>query len=287
VDLLPDAMVMRKPFSTSPARGMQRTSLAAACSFWLLGLIVLAADSVTGQNNISSEARGAALALQLRTQKPTEPLATSGFLRQRNPDGKWRPRVPLQFEVRIVGDSWQSIYRALGADDKPIEILMVTHHESRPNVYEYWRVGVSGSGNADRVALQGDAAAIPFAGSEFWLSDLGLEFLHWPGQNLIGGQMRKGRACHILESINPSPGMNAYSRVRSWVDVEHCGILRAEAYDENKRLVKEFNIGSFKKVSGKWQLKSIEIRNARTDALTRIEFDLEIEDKPQQQDKAD
>ncbi|NLH75236.1 MAG: outer membrane lipoprotein-sorting protein [Verrucomicrobia bacterium] len=262
-------------------------NLGVACVFWLVGLVVLTSNSVTGQNNLSSEVRGAALALQLRTQKPAEPLATSGFLRQRNPDGKWRPRVPLQFEVRIMGDSWQSIYRVLGENDKPIEVLMVTHHESRPNVYEYWRVGVSGSGDAGRMILQGDAAAIPFAGSEFWLTDLGLEFLCWPGQCLIGNQMRKGRACHILESVNPDPGRSAYARVRSWVDVEHCGILRAEAYDQNKRLVKEFNIGSFKKVSGKWQLKSMEIRNERTDALTRLEFDLEIEERPQRQDKTD
>ncbi|MDH7502177.1 MAG: outer membrane lipoprotein-sorting protein [Verrucomicrobiota bacterium] len=278
---------MRRPFPTSHVRTTQNANLAAACSFWLLGLVVLASNSVTGQNNLSSEARGAALALQLRTQKPAEPVATTGFLRQRNPDGKWHPRVPLQFEVRLLGDSWQSIYRVLGGDDKPIEVLVVTHHESGPNIYEYWGGGVSGSGDTRRMTLQGDAAAIPFAGSEFWLTDLGLEFLYWPGQNLIGNQMRKGRACHILESIYPNPSMGAYARVRSWVDVEHCGILRAEAYDQNKRLVKEFNIGSFKKISGKWQLKSMEIRNDRTDALTRLEFDLEIEDKPQGQDKAD
>lgn len=276
-------MVMLKPFSTSPACAVQCASLIAACFFWLLGLIVPAANSVIGQDNSSSEVRGSALALQLRAQRPAEPLATSGLLRQRNPDGKWRLRVPLQFEVRMTGDLWQSIYRVLGADNKPVEVLTVTHHESRPNIYEYWRVGALESGDTDTVTLQGDAAAIPFADSEFWLSDLGLEFLYWPGQSLIGSQMRKGRACHILESINPNPTMSAYARVRSWVDVEHCGILRAEAYDQNKRLVKEFNIGSFKKVSGKWQLKSMEIRNARTDALTRLEFVFEIEDKPQPQ----
>jgi hypothetical protein len=91
--------------------------------------------------------------------------------------------------------------------------------------------------------------------------------------------MRKGRSCKVLESLHPTPAATNYARVLSWIDGEHRGILRAEAYDRDRLLIKEFSIGSFKKVDGRWQLKSMEIRNETTDARTRLEFDLEIEDR--------
>ncbi|MCZ7637014.1 MAG: hypothetical protein M5U12_13825 [Verrucomicrobia bacterium] len=55
------------------------------------------------------------------------------------------------------------------------------------------------------------------------------------------------------------------------------GFLRAEAFGPDQRRLKEFNIGSFKKVDRRWQLKSMEIRQVEADTRTRLEFDLEVE----------
>ena len=107
------------------------------------------------------------------------------------------------------------------------------------------------------------------------LADLGLEFLHWPEQRLVKNEMRRGRSCKVLESTNPQPGKGAYSRVRSWIDSESAQLIRAEAYDSENRLLKEFSVGSVKKVRGRWELKDMEIRNEQTDSLTRLEFDLD------------
>jgi len=178
----------------------------------------------------------------------------------------------------LGADDWQTRYLALATNQVPFESLTVTCAERSPNRYEYARTDVAGSPVPEAVTLTGDAAAIPFAGSEFWLSDLGLEFLHWPQQRVLRHEMRKGRSCRVLESLNPSPNPTNYARVLSWVDIEHLGLLRAEAYDRDSRLLKEFSIGSFKKVEGRWQLKSMEIRNEKTDARTRLEFDLELDD---------
>jgi negative regulator of sigma E activity len=113
----------------------------------------------------------------------------------------------------------------------------------------------------------------PFAGSDFWLADLGLEFFHWPEQHLKKEEMRRSRLCKVLESVNQKSAAG-YSRVVSWIDVETQGLLRAEAYDQNQRLLKEFSVGSFKKVKDRWELQDMEIRNVQTDSRTRLEFDL-------------
>ena len=86
--------------------------------------------------------------------------------------------------------------------------------------------------------------------------------------------MRRGRSCKVLESTNPDPSPNGYSRVVSWIDNETLGIVQAEAYDAKGKLLKEFYPKSFKKVNGQWELQEMEIRNDQTGSRTRLEFDL-------------
>lgn len=223
----------------------------------------------------TAEQEGQALAAELLAQRPA--LKTTGFLRRRDSDGKWLPAVPIRFEVIDSGRDWQSIYQVASSPEGPAETLVISQSPTRPNRYEFSRAGTPGGAAATR-ELNGDEDAIPFADSDFWLCDLGLDFLHWPQQRIAKTEMRKGRSCRVLESVNPHPAPGAYTKVLSWIDIEKRGLLRAEAYGADGKMIKEFSIGSFKKVNGRWQLKSMEIRNERTDTRTRLEFDLEVAD---------
>jgi YD repeat-containing protein len=115
---------------------------------------------------------------------------------------------------------------------------------------------------------------IPFAGSDFWIADLGLEFLHWPQQKLIRKQMRRSQSCDMLESTNPNPKPGAYRRVVSWIDIDTGGIVHADAYDANDRLLKQFDPSEITKVKGEWQLEEMEIRNRQAGTKTLIKFKL-------------
>ena len=116
----------------------------------------------------------------------------------------------------------------------------------------------------------------PFAGSDFWICDLGLEFFHWPAQKVLPKptNLARGRDYTLLESTNPNPSTNGYSRVLTWIDKETGGILRPRPTTRSGRLLKEFAPKSFKKVNGQWELQEMEIRNVQTGSRTRLEFDL-------------
>ena len=116
---------------------------------------------------------------------------------------------------------------------------------------------------------------MPFAGSDFWLADLGLEFLHWPGQRLLKKEMRRGQSCNVLESVDTQPAAGGYSRVVSWLDIDTGGIVHAEAYGAQNNLLKEFDPKEFKKVNGRWELREMEIRNVKERSSTRLEFNLD------------
>ena len=117
---------------------------------------------------------------------------------------------------------------------------------------------------------------MPFANSDFWLTDLGLEFFYWPEQKVLPKttNLKRGREYTLLESTNRHPSTNGYSRVLTCIDKETGGILEAEAYDTKGELLKVFEPKSFKKVNGQWQLQEMEIRNVQTGSRTRLEFDL-------------
>ena len=152
--------------------------------------------------------------------------------------------------------------------------LTIIHTPGHPNEYQFAGGARAGEAAGQPARLTNDQAAVPFAGSDFWLMDLGLEFFHWPTQRLIKTEMRAGQVTKVLESVNPHPGAG-YARVITWLEKESGAPLVAEAYGSDGKLLKQFSIKHVKKVKGHYQLEEMQIRNFRTDSRTRIEYDFE------------
>jgi hypothetical protein len=106
------------------------------------------------------------------------------------------------------------------------------------------------------------------------LSDLGLEFFHWPEQRVPKWEMKRSFGCKVLESRNPHATPDNYARVLSWIHEESGALIQAEAYDARGRLLKEFRPTAVQKVNGQHELKEMEIENVRTRSSTRLTFDL-------------
>ena len=241
--------------------------------FWLAGCVAAGAADGPGVGGglpgDTAELRGVRLAQELVGRRPDEAFRTAGVLRMFDGRGGTTERR-LSMEVAPSLEGWESLYRVEPTGDVDGVLLRVKHAEGEGN--EYW-LGDATVGGGER-RLEGRPMMGAFAGSDFWIVDLGLEFLHWPGQRHLRAEMRRSRACHVLES-RPSEHVGGYSRVVSWVDVETGGLLRAEAYDPDGALLKEFTVRKIKKVSGKWHVREMEIRNLRAGTRTRLELDLD------------
>ena len=231
--------------------------------FLVVNPLLLAADTISEEQR----EEGKKLASELRASPPAENSEIKGTLKIRA--GKSRVEIPVLCKVSVAGDEWKTIYQTQAKAARGAEQLIVVHSPTSPNQYFY-----APPGAPEPKPLKREEANIPFGGSDFWLTDLGLEFLHWPEQRRGKGEMRLGQPCYVLESRNPAaPTM---VRVKSWIDKESNGILIAEGYNRDNKLIKEFSLhgSSFKKVNGRWQLEKMEISSPRADSQTTLQFDL-------------
>jgi len=203
---------------------------------------------------------GRALVAEILSQKPTQDTTNTGVMTIRS-NGK-RTRVPIRFEVFNTPTNWCSRYQGGDTD------VTVVHNDGQPNQYQLHER------DGKIVNLSASQISLPFAGSDFSLADLGLEFFHWPEQHLIKKEMKRSRSCKVLESVNPQPAPGGDSRVVSWIDNESDGIVMAQAYDAQGQMLKDFIPQKFEKVNGQWQLERMEIDNRQTDSSTRVDFDL-------------
>ena len=274
------ALLVRLPQSSAPIYRRPGFGPAARSTtlFFTMYLAAAALACAAPESGQDAQRAGAALAAELRTQWPADNLLQTGWLKMRDAKGN-RAAVRIRFEVIVTATNWTSVFTAFSSNTMHgTEQLCVVHSGDCPNQYNWTRTNThNGQQSApiegQQISWTGARWQYAFAGSDFWAVDLGLEFLCWPGQRLLKREMRRSRMCNVLESANPTPAPDGYSRVVSWIDTETGGLVRAEAYDVHNKLLKEFEPKEFKKVKGRWELRQMRIRNVQTGSQTVFELD--------------
>jgi hypothetical protein len=246
-------------------------------------LAVLAVRAQAGDTLSDAEIQGQALAQKILDALAQPPAGTSttntAVLRIRG--NGVREEIPITCVTVYTPTNFQTLYAASWTNRT--EILQVIHTPGQPNLYfceTNYPVPVlgdipgMGSLFRGRAPLSGPEILKPFAGSDFSCSDLGLEFFHWPGQKVIKRETHRSCGCTVLESTNPNPTADGYSRVVSWIDNDTLGIVEAYAYNVNGDKLKDFYPKDFKKVNGQWQVQTLEMDNVQTGSRSRLQFDL-------------
>jgi len=222
------------------------------------------------------ERQARALVAHLLEQRPDQPATNNGVLKITDRNGGLR-EVPTRFSVFPTPTNWLNLYEASPVAASPGVNLVIAHSGQQPNTYFLSQLAGPGASPSPPRQLQNSELMSPFAGSDFWIADLGLDFLHWPQQRVLRKQMRKGLSCDVLQSVNPRPVPGGYVRVVTWIAInrpEDIVIVHADAFDSQDKLLKEFDPKKVEKVNGLWQLEEMEIRNRQTGTRTRIDFNL-------------
>lgn len=260
-----------------------------------LVLFVVIGSQAEMTNALSdAEVQGRELAGKIRNQWPVDNQTNHAILVIRDSMGN-RKNLALQCVVTVADGIWKNLYQYDKTNilDGTIsgEKLLVSHRAGLLNSYGLETfsgnrpksIAPNTSGVIEEqqnhvvstfLVLSEDRLNRPFAGSDFWICDLGLEFFQWPTQKLLKKEIHRSCACTVLESTNPNPTTNGYSRVVSWIENDSLGVVEAYAYDFNGKKLKNFYPKDIKKVNGQWQVQTLVMENLQTGSKSRIEFDL-------------
>jgi Outer membrane lipoprotein-sorting protein len=258
----------------------------------IAAIVLLIAASATAQTTntlTDAEIQGRALTHKILDQLFQVATGSKATATLQIRDDQGHREIPLIISaVRVAENTWPITWYQIDWTNR-IEQLSFHPTTNQPNSFNYdtnitifklFHPARSLTNNIPTLYaslttnLTGNAAMIPFAGSDFWLCDLGLDFFHWPAQKVLKKEVHRSRGCTVLESTNPNPGTNGYSRVVSWIDNESLGIVEACAYDANGKKLKDFYPKDFKKVDGQWQVQTLVMENVQTGSRSRLEFDL-------------
>jgi hypothetical protein len=238
----------------------------------VLATLLLAALPALAQPPAAQDP-GQTLAEQLRNAVPEESQVHGTLIIHANGQTK---EAPVDCRVEIHDAAWETDYNVSATANCGAEQIRIIHHVNAPNEYLYARAPAPSAPLPKLAPLSpAEAAATPLAGSDFSVADLGLDFLHWPRQVRLKGEMRLGQPCYVLDSRDPEA--KSLVRVKSYIDKESNGLLLAEGDDASGREVKEFSLHGFKKVNGRWRLERMDIRDLKNHSRTELKFDIPAE----------
>lgn len=233
---------------------------------WMVGTGLCPAASMT-----SAEAAGRALVQRVLELVPVEAQTNHGTFLVRPPRGAGPPlELPVRIAIYPVSQGWGSLYEVGPTSDGLRFRLWIERLTDTPPRYFQAQAGPGEPMPAAGQPLPPKARMEPFAGTDFWPADLGMEFLYWPRQRLIRSEMRRGQFCDVLESEDPSEPATGYQRVRAWFDRDTGGLVYAEACDTHGKMLKEFLPRVFRKIEGRWEVTELEMIHRQTGSRTRL-----------------
>lgn len=226
---------------------------------WMSLFLIRFSFCCFGGEVVGTQVEGERLATRLREMRPEKALTNYAVLKIRGLEG--RKSVPVIIYTVPNTNGWEVRYE-VSAPTSRSEVLSIQHTVNRQPLYK--------SNGLETNGLVNQRKGNRFAGSDFYREDLGMEFLHWKNQRIIGRELSNGRICDILESR--SDGLEIYKSVRSWVDVRLGVILSAEAYDERQIRLKQFSVTHFREVEDQW-IFSLSIVDSRTGSKTELSYE--------------
>ncbi len=104
-----------------------------------------------------------------------------------------------------------------------------------------------------------ESTATPIRNSVLTYDDLALRFLYWTRIDDLGTEKLRSLPCWRLRLDAPNK-TSPYAFVKLWVNQQSGAFLRAQAFDWNGALAKQFDVVSTQTIGGRYFLKSMKIQ---------------------------
>ena len=95
-----------------------------------------------------------------------------------------------------------------------------------------------------------------------------MRFLDWPDPVLLKVEKAKGGKAWKIRCANPNK-TQLYSIVDVWVSQRSGAIVRMNAYNQKRRIIKSFEVDSIQQIKGDWFVETMIVRTYPDDAKSK------------------
>jgi len=123
-----------------------------------------------------------------------------------------------------------------------------------------------------------------FMGSDLFYEDMSTQSAEDFNHTLISQVMYNNKQCYLIESV-PKPDVNsAYSKMRSWVDIETFVGYKIELYDKKNKLLKTVTSKKIEQIDGIWTTREavvVTVKKGKAKTILKLlerEYNVDIPD---------
>ena len=107
--------------------------------------------------------------------------------------------------------------------------------------------------------IKDDDLSNSIRGTDISYDDIAMRFLDWPNPVLLKIEKAKGGKAWKIRCANPNKSQ-LYSIVDVWVSQRSGAIVRMNAYNKKRRIVKSFEVDSIQQIKGDWFVETMIVR---------------------------
>ena len=221
---------------------------------YLFALMPLTAQEVVPQSENSKQA--SKILSQVRYAYPQKTLNFRGEIRPRRIGFKMIP-LNLSFNSQLIkfeffneNNSKKEIDETIRLDFSDNKINVVRSFESLTK------------------EIKNDDLSNSIRGTDISYDDIVMRFLDWPDPVLLKVEKAKGGKAWKIRCTNPNK-TQLYSIVDVWVSQRSGAIVRMNAYNQKRRIIKSFEVDSIQQIKGDWFVETMIVRTYPVDAKSK------------------
>ena len=116
--------------------------------------------------------------------------------------------------------------------------------------------------------IKDDDLSNSIRGTDISYDDIVMRFLDWPNPVLLKIEKAKGGKAWKIRCANPNKSQ-LYSIVDVWVSQRSGAIVRMNAYNKKRRIVKSFEVDSIQQIKGDWFVETMIVRTYPEDSKSK------------------
>jgi len=223
--------------------------------FYFIAILTGFSSTSSGSNDQVNQA--SKILSQVKYAYPDKTLFFRGEIRPRRIGFKMIP-LNISFSEKLINFEF---FKNNKTTEKVDEVINLSFLDNKNTVHRTF--------NGETTSLENYQFADQIRGTDITYDDMAMRFLHWPNPILLSVDKAKGGQAWKIRCVNPSK-RETYSIVDVWVSHRSGTLVKMNAYNSDRKIIKSFEVDSIQQIKGDWFVETMIVRTFPTKPKGKI-----------------